>query len=61
MLFEKQTKTIEKQGEKQKESKTESKKKLLETDQKSIICLFSKDFLNEEATYELKTNSIEMI
>ena len=29
-------------------------KKFLGTDQKSIVCLFTKDFLNEETTYELK-------
>ena len=33
--------------------KTESKKNV-NTDQKSITSLFSKDYLNEEATYELK-------
>ena len=32
--------------------KTESKKKL-DSNQKSIASLFSKDFLNEEDTYEL--------
>ena len=47
---EKQTKTIEKQGEKQ----TKAIKKSFLTDQKSIVSLFSKDFLNEKTTYELK-------
>ena len=52
--FEKQTKMIEDQGEKQiKALKNIVEKKYLDTDQKSIASLFSKDFLNEEATYEL--------
>ena len=52
--FEKQTKTIEKQGEKQiKAIENRVEKKLLDTDQRSIASLFSKDFLNEEATHEL--------
>ena len=52
--FEKQTKTIEDQGEKQiKALENIVEKKYLDTDQKSIPSLFSKDFLNEEATYEL--------
>ena len=34
--------------------KTESKKKFLDTDQKSIASLFSKNFLNEEAISKLK-------
>ena len=52
--FEKQTKTIEDQGEKQiKALENRVKKKFLGTDQKSIASLFSKDFLNEEATFEL--------
>ena len=33
--------------------KTESTKSFLNTDKKSIASLFSKDFLNEEAIYEL--------
>ena len=52
--FEKQTKMIEDQREKQiKALKNIVEKKYLDTDQKSIASLFSKDFLNEEATYEL--------
>ena len=46
---------MQKQGEKQKikEIKHRVKKKFLHTDQKSIASLFTNDFLNEEATYEL--------
>ena len=52
--FEKQTKTIEKQGEKQmKAIQSRVKKTFLDANQKSIASLISKDFLNEEATYEL--------
>ena len=52
--FEKQTKTIEKQGQKQmKAIESRVKKKVLDANQKSIASLISKDFLNEEATYEL--------
>ena len=52
--FEKQTKTIEDQVEKQiKALENIVEKEYLDTDQKSIASLFSKDFLNEEATYEL--------
>ena len=53
-LFEKQTKTIEKQGEKQiKVIEYRVEKMFLDTDQKFVASLFSKDFLNEEATLEL--------
>ena len=39
--------------------KTEPKKIFLDTDQKLIACLFPKDFLNGEATYELN-KTVEM-
>ena len=60
-VLEKLTKTIEDQGEKQiKAIKNRVKKQLLNTDQKSIIGFFSKDFLSEEAIYELnKIKGIE--
>ena len=49
-----QTKLIEDQGEKQiEEIKNRDKKQLLDTDQKSITSLFAKDFLTEQAIYEL--------
>ena len=52
--FEKQTKTIENQGEKQINAlENRVEKKFSDTGQKSIASLFSKDFLNEEVTYEL--------
>ena len=59
--FEKQTKAIEVQGEKQiKALENRVEKKNLNTDKKSIASLFSKDYLNEEATYELnKTTAME--
>ena len=53
---EKQTKTIEDQGEKLiKAIENRVKKKLLGKDKISIASLFSKYFLNEEGTYELST------
>ena len=52
--FEKQTKKIEKQGEKQiKALDNRVEKMFLDIDQKSIASLFSKNGLNEEATYKL--------
>ena len=59
--FENQTKTIEDQGEKQiKPLENRVEKKNLNTDKKPIASLFSKDYLNEEATYELnKITAIE--
>ena len=39
---------------KKKSDQKQSQKRFLEADQKSIASLFLKDFLNEEATYELK-------
>ena len=52
--FEKQTKKIEKQGEKQiKALENRVETKFLDIDQNSIASLFSKNYLNEEATYEL--------
>ena len=58
--FEKQTKTIEDQGEKQiKALENRVEKRFLDTDQKWVASLFSKDFLNEEAIYEL-SKIIEM-
>ena len=53
--MEKQTKTIE--DKKQKQIKTienRVEKQLLDKDQKSIASLFPEDFLNEEATCDLK-------
>ena len=56
--LEKQTKTIEDQGQEQiKANENRVKKTLLDTDQKSVTTLFQKDFLNEEAIYKL--NKIE--
>ena len=53
---EKQTKTIEDQGEKLiKAIENRVEKKLLDKDKISIASLFSKYFLNEEGTYELST------
>ena len=52
--FEKQAKTIEKQGGKQvKAIVNRIEKTFLDTNKKSIVSLFSKDSRNEEATYEL--------
>ena len=52
--FRKQTKTIEDEEEKQiKAIKNRVQKQLLQTNQKSIFSLFSKDFLTEEAIHEL--------
>ena len=52
--FEKQTRVTGKQGEKQiKAIENRVKKTFLDTDQKSTVSLFTNDFLNEEATYEL--------
>ena len=52
--FEKHTKTIEDQGEKQiKAIGNRVEKNILDTDKKSIACLFSKGFLKEEATFKL--------
>ena len=52
--FEKQTKFIEDQGEKQiKTIKNRVEERFLDTDKTSNASLFSKDFLNEEATYGL--------
>ena len=57
--FGKQTKAIEFQGEKQiKALENRVEKKNLNTDKKSIAPLFSKDFLNEEATYELNKTTV---
>ena len=50
--LEKQRKTIEYQREKQ--VKALKKRVFLDKDKKSIASLLSKDFLNEESTYELK-------
>ena len=51
--LEKQTKTIQNQGKKEvKAIENRVEKKLLDTDQKSIAFLFSKEFLIEEAIYE---------
>ena len=53
-VLEKQTKTIEEKGEKQiKVIKNRVEKEFLDTDEKSVASLFSKDFLNEETLYEL--------
>ena len=53
--FEKQTKTIEDQKEKQNKAlENRFKGKFLETDKKLIASLFLKDVLSEEATYKLK-------
>ena len=53
---EKQTKTIEDQGEKLiKAIENRVEKKLLDKDKISIASLFSKYFLNEEGAYELST------
>ena len=53
--LEKPRKTIKDQGKKQiKALKNRVEKNVLDTDQKSIASLFSKDFLNEEVTYELR-------
>ena len=43
-----------KDKKKNKSDQKQSQKRFLEADQKSIASLFLKDFLNEEATYELK-------
>ena len=52
--FEKETKTMKDQGEKRiKALENRVEKNFLDTNQKQIAPLFSKDFLNEEATYEL--------
>ena len=52
--FEKQGKTIEKQGNKQvKAIVNRIEKTFLDTNKKSIVSLFSKDSRNEEAPYEL--------
>ena len=52
--FEKQTKMIEEQREKEiKALENRFEKNVLDTDQKSISSLFSKNVINEEATYEL--------
>ena len=49
--FRKTNKVIEDQEEKEiKEIETRTEKQLLDIDQKSILSLFSKDFLTEEAT-----------
>ena len=53
--FEKQTKMIGKQGEKQiKSIENRVKKIFLDTNKKSMAFLLSKAFLNEEGTQELK-------
>ena len=53
-VFEKQAKMIEDQGEKQiKALESRVEETFLDTVQKSSAALFLKDFLNEEATYEL--------
>ena len=53
--FEKQTKTIEDQKEKQKKAlENRFKGKFLKTDKKLIASLFLKDVLSEEAIYKLK-------
>ena len=49
--FRKTNKVIEDQGEKTKEIETRTEKQLLGIDQKSILSLFLKDFLTEEATW----------
>ena len=50
--YEKQTKTIEEQGEKQiKALENRVEKKVLDTDPKSIAYLFPKVFVNEDATH----------
>ena len=52
--FEKQTKMIEEQREKEiKALENRFEKNVLDRDQKSISSLFSKNVINEEATYEL--------
>ena len=52
--FEKETKTMKDQGEKRiKALENRVEKNSLDTNQKQIAPLFSKDYLNEEATYEL--------
>ena len=43
-----------KDKKKNKRDQKQSQKRFLEADKKSIASLFLKDFLNEEATYELK-------
>ena len=55
----KQIKTVNDQGEKQiKALLNRATKRIWDTDQKSITSLFSKDYLNKEATYKLDRNDL---